>query len=43
MTQHHAGRHFLQIPGPSPVPDRFINQRFVDACHIATSARPSPS
>ena len=23
MTQH-QGRHFLQIPGPSPVPDRVL-------------------
>src|ERR1700709_928514 len=22
---HPAGRHFLQIPGPSPVPDRILN------------------
>jgi alanine-glyoxylate transaminase/serine-glyoxylate transaminase/serine-pyruvate transaminase len=21
---HPAGRHFLQIPGPSPVPDRIL-------------------
>ncbi|MGR3543529.1 MAG: serine--glyoxylate aminotransferase, partial [Paracoccus sp. (in: a-proteobacteria)] len=21
---HRAGRHFLQIPGPSPVPDRVL-------------------
>jgi alanine-glyoxylate transaminase / serine-glyoxylate transaminase / serine-pyruvate transaminase len=24
MTQHHAGRHFLQIPGPTNVPDRVL-------------------
>src|SRR3989337_2661463 len=24
MTQQHQGRHFLQIPGPSPVPDRVL-------------------
>ena len=24
LNFHHAGRHFLQIPGPSPVPDRIL-------------------
>ena len=24
MTQYHAGRHFLQIPGPTNVPDRVL-------------------
>jgi alanine-glyoxylate transaminase/serine-glyoxylate transaminase/serine-pyruvate transaminase len=24
LDQHPSGRHFLQIPGPSPVPDRFL-------------------
>jgi alanine-glyoxylate transaminase/serine-glyoxylate transaminase/serine-pyruvate transaminase len=24
MSQHHAGRHFLQIPGPTNVPDRVL-------------------
>jgi alanine-glyoxylate transaminase/serine-glyoxylate transaminase/serine-pyruvate transaminase len=24
LDQHPAGRHFLQIPGPSPVPDRIL-------------------
>ena len=24
LNQHAAGRHFLQIPGPSPVPDRIL-------------------
>ena len=22
---NHAGRHFLQIPGPTPVPERILN------------------
>src|SRR3954470_12365247 len=24
LDQHPSGRHFLQIPGPSPVPDRIL-------------------
>ena len=24
LDSHAAGRHFLQIPGPSPVPDRIL-------------------
>ena len=24
LDQHLTGRHFLQIPGPSPVPDRIL-------------------
>jgi len=24
LNQHPTGRHFLQIPGPSPVPDRVL-------------------
>ncbi len=24
LNDHHSGRHFLQIPGPSPVPDRIL-------------------
>jgi alanine-glyoxylate transaminase/serine-glyoxylate transaminase/serine-pyruvate transaminase len=24
LDTHHTGRHFLQIPGPSPVPDRIL-------------------
>jgi alanine-glyoxylate transaminase/serine-glyoxylate transaminase/serine-pyruvate transaminase len=24
MTSHRSGRHFLQIPGPTPVPDRIL-------------------
>jgi alanine-glyoxylate transaminase / serine-glyoxylate transaminase / serine-pyruvate transaminase len=24
LNQHPSGRHFLQIPGPSPVPDRIL-------------------
>ena len=24
LNQHPTGRHFLQIPGPSPVPDRIL-------------------
>ena len=24
LNAHPAGRHFLQIPGPSPVPDRIL-------------------
>src|SRR5437868_2793583 len=24
LDQHLSGRHFLQIPGPSPVPDRIL-------------------
>ena len=24
LNQHLTGRHFLQIPGPSPVPDRIL-------------------
>ena len=24
LDSHHSGRHFLQIPGPSPVPDRIL-------------------
>ena len=24
LDQHPTGRHFLQIPGPSPVPDRIL-------------------
>ena len=24
MSQYHAGRHFLQIPGPTNVPDRVL-------------------
>ena len=24
LNFHHSGRHFLQIPGPSPVPDRIL-------------------
>src|SRR5436190_9770562 len=24
LDQHPSGRHFLQIPGPSPVPDRVL-------------------
>ncbi|MCP4780958.1 MAG: aminotransferase class V-fold PLP-dependent enzyme [Hyphomicrobium sp.] len=22
---HHAGRHYLQIPGPTPIPERILN------------------
>ncbi|MBE0582695.1 MAG: serine--glyoxylate aminotransferase, partial [Desulfofustis sp.] len=25
MNTYHAGRHFLQIPGPSNVPDRILH------------------
>jgi alanine-glyoxylate transaminase/serine-glyoxylate transaminase/serine-pyruvate transaminase len=32
MTQHHAGRHFLQIPGPTNVPDRVL--RAIDSATI---------
>ena len=36
------GRHFLQIPGPTPVPDRVL--RAIDAASPSTSAaRNSPS
>ena len=24
LDNHPSGRHFLQIPGPSPVPDRIL-------------------
>ena len=24
LNNHPSGRHFLQIPGPSPVPDRIL-------------------
>lgn len=44
MTEHHSGRHFLQIPGPTNVPDRIlramdrptIDHRGPDFAHLAS-------
>ena len=36
-----AGRHFLQIPGPTPVPDRIL--RAMDMPVIDTAGRSSAS
>jgi alanine-glyoxylate transaminase / serine-glyoxylate transaminase / serine-pyruvate transaminase len=41
-TPRPAGRHFLQIPGPTPVPDRIlraIDQQVIVAQRFKRSAR----
>ena len=39
LDQHPSGRHFLQIPGPSPVPDRIL--RAHQPAAPSTTAGPS--
>jgi alanine-glyoxylate transaminase/serine-glyoxylate transaminase/serine-pyruvate transaminase len=36
---HPAGRHFLQIPGPSPVPDRILRAMSYPTIAARNSAR----
>src|ERR1035437_2198434 len=37
LDSHPTGKHFLQIPGPSPVPDRILR-----AMSLPTTARRGP-
>ena len=42
LNNHPSGRHFLQIPGPSPVPDRILRAislptRNASPCAIAST------
>jgi len=32
LDHHPSGRHFLQIPGPSPVPDRILRAMSLPTC-----------
>ena len=45
LNSHPSGRHFLQIPGPTNVPDRIlraIDHPTIETARIAFDYRPQP-